>query len=365
MLSPLQYQSHDLVLLALMTASAVWWTRGANGRAGIAAGVAAACKATPLLALPFFLLRRRPAAAGALLLAAAAATALPDALFPNPAGAPWALTWAGRFVAPVPPGAAPDVDGAWERWNPLNQSLAGTLARLTSDPIKPHHTPVTLWPATPAAARALTLITQAAVLCWLAWCGWRPAANDRPAAPFRDAPFRNADGPPGGLTAGLRCLAELNLVLCGMLLLSPMSSTQHFCFLLPGLAVVAARLVLAPRDGANGLAAAVLLLAGTLPAKDLIGDAPAEAVRSAGGHTLCTLVVLFAGGRLLARDRRAAARAGAEDQEASAGSLGGEPRLRFRRARSLFGHRETASGRRTRERSPVTAGRPHAARRAR
>ena len=302
-LSPLQYQSHDLILLALLTAAAVLWTRRADGRAGVAAGVAAACKATPLLVLPFFLLRRRWSAAGALLLAVAAATFAPDALFPNPDGGPWAVTWYERFVAKVPVSAAPDVDGAWENWNPLNQSLAGTVARLTRDPPSGKgRTAVTLWRVPPAAAKGMTLACQLAVLGWLAWCGWRPASADAPAAPFADA-----DAAPGGLTPGLRALAELSLALCGMLLLSPMSSTQHFCFLLPGVAVIAARLVLDRGDRRNLAAGLFLLAVGTLPAKDLIGNANAEVVRSLGGHAACALVVLWASGRLLWLDRRAAA----------------------------------------------------------
>ncbi len=318
-LSPLAYQSHDLILLALMTASAVWWTRRRDGRAGAAAGVAAACKATPLLAIAFFLLRRRWAACGGMALAAVAATLAPDALFPNPDGGAWVNTWAERFVTTVSLGDAPDVDQAWERWNPLNQSLAGTIARLTSDPRpdRPTHVAVTLWHAPPAVAKGLTIAAQLAVLGWLAWCAWRPAADDRPADPFTADPFTadpfTADpftagqAPPGGLTPGLRCLAELSLTLCGMLLLSPMSSTQHFCFLLPGAAVIAARLVRNRRDRWNVAAAVGLLTVGTLPAKDLIGDAACEAIRSAGGHTACTLIVLAACGRLLVRDRRATA----------------------------------------------------------
>ena len=303
-LSPLQYQSHDLILLASLTASAVLWTRRADGRAGVAAGIAAACKATPLLVLPFFLLRRRWSAAGALLLALAAATVAPDALFPNPDGGPWAITWYERFVADIPVSAAPDVDGAWDSWNPLNQSLAGTVARLTQDPPGGQgRTAVTLWHA-PTAAKGVTLGCQVAVLGWLAWCGWRPTSDDAPAAPFADA-----EAPPGGLTPGLRALAELSLALCGMLLLSPMSSTQHFCFLLPGVAVIAARVILDRGDRWNLAAGAFLLAVGTLPAKDLVGDANAEVVRSLGGHTACAAVVLWASGRLLWLDRRTAAAA--------------------------------------------------------
>ena len=306
-LSPLAYQSHDLILLALLTASAVWWTARRDGLAGAAAGLAAAFKATPLLALPFFVLRRRWAAAGAMLLAGAAATAAPDALFPNPDGGPWAGTWFARFAAPVGLASAPDVAGAWESWNPLNQSLAGTLARLTHDPpAGAGRTAVTAWRAPPAAVKGLTLASQLAVLAWLAWCGRRPANRDAPADPFAAESPADSAAPPGGLTAGLRCLAELSLCLCGMLLLSPMSSTQHFCFLLPGVAVVAARLVLDRGDRRNLAAAAVLLTVGTLPARDLVGDAAAEWVRSAGGLTACAAVVLWANGRLLWLDRRAA-----------------------------------------------------------
>ena len=334
-LSPLQYQSHDLILLALMTAAAVWWTRGRNGRAGAAAGLAAACKATPLLALPFFLLRRRWAAAGTMLLAIAAASLAPDALYPNPDGGPWALTWVERFVAPTSLGEAPEVKHAWKPWNPLNQSLAGTIARLTTDPPAVEiddagvATPtdwvaVTVAPTSAATRKALTLGVQAAVLCWLAWCAWRPAADDRHAAPFRRVPEPDEARHADALAPGLRCLSELSLTLCGMLLLSPMSSTQHFCFLLPGAAVIAARLLIAPRDGWNRAAATCLFVVGSLPAKDLIGDAACEVVRSAGGHTACTLMVLWACGRLLANDRRAV-RAMKQDHPAKASRSAAAP----------------------------------------
>ncbi|MEM9701035.1 MAG: hypothetical protein AAF907_01170, partial [Planctomycetota bacterium] len=184
-------------------------------------------------------------------------------------------------------------------------SLAGTIARLTSDPPAdcPDRTPVTLWRASPGAIRAITLGAAALAVGWLAWCGGRPRDRNRPAVPFE---FLEADGE---LTAGLRMLCELSLVLCGMLLLSPMSSTQHFVFLLPGLAAIAARLIQTPNDRWNGLAAAGLFVLGTLPAKDLIGDHAAEMVRSAGGHTACTVIVLWASGRLLVRDRNESRRA--------------------------------------------------------
>ncbi|QDT15641.1 glycosyltransferase 87 family protein [Alienimonas californiensis] len=305
-LSPLAYQSHDLILLALMTTAAVCWTRRRNSRAGVAAGLAAALKATPLLAAAFFLLRRRWSALLAMALTIAAATFAPDALSSNPDRGPWVKTWAERFVAPVTPGGAPDVEHAWERWNPLNQSLAGTIARLTSDPsaerLERGGAVVTLRRLPVETSRRITLAAGAAVLLWLAWCTWLPREQDRPADPFEDDA-----APPGGLTPGLRCLAELALTLGGMLLLSPMSSTQHFVFLLPGAAVIAARLVLHPRDLWNDLAAVLLFALGTLPAKDLIGDEAAEVVRSAGGHTACTLIVLWACGRLLWTDRRARA----------------------------------------------------------
>ncbi|QDT15996.1 glycosyltransferase 87 family protein [Alienimonas californiensis] len=307
-LSPLQYQSHDLILLALLTAGAVWWTRGRDGAAGAACGLAAALKATPLLALPFFLLRRRWRAAAAMTAVGAATTILPDLLFRNPAGGPWVFTWIERFVRPVSAGVAPNVPGAWTRWNPLNQSLTGTLTRLTSAPTEAEHVPVQLILASPGVTRGLTLAAQAAVIAWLAWCGWRPRRDDRPAEPLAATVPPDVTATSDRLTPGLRCLAELSLVLCGMLLLSPMSSTQHFCLLLPGLAVVAARLIMTPRDKTNVLLTAVLLVLGPLPAKDVVGDYAAEVVRSGGGHTACTLLVLWATGRLLIRDRRAMAR---------------------------------------------------------
>ena len=310
--SPLEYQSHDLILLALLTASAVWWTRRDDGEAGVAAGVAAACKATPLLVLAFFLLRRRWTASAAMVAAVAVATLLPDALYPHPGGGTWAGAWHGRFVAGVSVGSAPDVGGAWRTWDPLNQSLSGTLARLTRDPPGDSYRDVAAFTPPESVVQGLTLAAQAAVLLWLAWCGWRPRRHDAPADPFAAAP-PVGDGEDGVLTPGLRCLAELGLALCGMLLLSPMSSTQHFCFLLPAAAVVAARVVRTPDDRVNLAVAAGLFLLGTLPARDLIGDPVYELVRTAGGHTGCAVLALFGAGRLLVVDRRAACTAAADD----------------------------------------------------
>src|SRR5205823_6582043 len=54
-LMPLAWESHDLIVLVLVLLSGVALARNNQPQAGIWAGLAAACKATPLLLLPLLL----------------------------------------------------------------------------------------------------------------------------------------------------------------------------------------------------------------------------------------------------------------------------------------------------------------------
>ena len=59
LVSPLEYQSHDLIVFALVVLAGFAMANQRGGWAGICGGLAAACKATPLLLLPLFCWQRR------------------------------------------------------------------------------------------------------------------------------------------------------------------------------------------------------------------------------------------------------------------------------------------------------------------
>ncbi|HID21261.1 MAG TPA: DUF2029 domain-containing protein, partial [Planctomycetaceae bacterium] len=130
-ISPIEYQAHDLVVFLLTLLAVAAWDVPKSWLPGFWAGLAAACKATSLLFLPVFVVQRRFRAATVLILTAAAATLMTDAVFPRNDGRLWGMVWYETFVSKLKIGAAPDVRSAWRSWDHLNQSVAGTLYRLS------------------------------------------------------------------------------------------------------------------------------------------------------------------------------------------------------------------------------------------
>lgn len=252
MLLPLVHGSHDLLILVVMLLSGLALARGGQFAAGIGGGIAAACKATPLLLLPFFVWQRKLRAAGALLLALFVATLLPDLLFPHPSHKLWVEGWYSNFVGKVNVGAAPAASGAWKEWNELNQSLAGTVHRLTSvAPTNRAHLNVAVIPLARNRAKFVTLGLDCFVLAFLAWLGW----------PRKIPPTSHVD-------ENFRALGYISCTLCGMLLLSPMSSTYHFCGLMPAIAFLVTYWMYCERSrvvaAALGVQFAISLLGGDL-----------------------------------------------------------------------------------------------------
>ena len=101
MVSPLEYQSHDLIVFALIVLAGYAMARRRDAWAGTWAGLAAACKATPLIFLPLFCWQRRDSAAACFLAALIAATLAPDLLFPPPNGRPWVVHWYETFISKI------------------------------------------------------------------------------------------------------------------------------------------------------------------------------------------------------------------------------------------------------------------------
>jgi hypothetical protein len=282
MLLPLVYGSHDLLILVLMLASGLALGRGRQFSSGLVGGIAAACKATPLLLLPFLIWQRKLRAAGLFVAAVFVATFLPDLLFPHPNHKPWVEFWYERFVAKVHVGAAPEASGAWKEWNELNQSLAGTVHRLaTTAPSRRARINVAVLPIAKEQVKLVTLGLDCLVLAYCAWLSW----------PRKSLALRPGD-------QGLMALGYTSAVLCGMLLLSPMSSTYHFCLLLPPIAFLVTYWMYRERNWVVG-GALVLQLVVSLLSGDLFGWW-ADIALAAGLYTFAAAIQLAACGYVLA-----------------------------------------------------------------
>jgi hypothetical protein len=291
LVSPIEYQGHDLVVFVLVLLSIATWDSPRRWASGFWGGTAAACKATPLLLLPLFLWERRLAAACSFALAAALGALLPDLIFPRADGGLWIVSWYENFVSKVEPGVAADAQGAWVSWNILNQSLPGTLHRLfTSLPPGSESVErfdVCLVELGPGTLRAVILLLEACVLVVLAVV-WRPGR-------LRGMPLAERRFSRLGLGA---------MALCAMLLLSPMSSKAHFCVLLAPVAVLSAAYLHIERDAFTLAAIASLFVLGPLSAKDIIGRPVANTILAYGGLTLATLICFAATARVVVRESR-------------------------------------------------------------
>ncbi len=285
-ISPIEYQGHDLLVYFLAMLAIYCWAAERDARAGSWAGLAAACKATPLLFLVGFVRQLRTRAVIALVAAACVATLLPDLLFSNPDGQLWAVTWYQKFVSKVSAGAPADAAGVWVSWNMLNQSLSGTMYRLTTAVATPSQFcwDVSLIDLGPAARKGVTLLAQISVVGWLAYVT-QPRWLSNVALGERM----------------FRVLGQGGCVLCGMLLLSPMSSKQHFCFLLAPISFLVVDYFYRGRSLSSGGALLVILLLGTLTGKDVCGEALHMQLAAYGNLTWCTLTALVASGLVLRR----------------------------------------------------------------
>ncbi len=294
LVSPFENQSHDLVILLAVTWCAREWSTGRRTLAGVAAGVGAACKATPLLLLGLFGLRRALPALLGLFAAAAVLTWLPDLLAPRADGLRHVVAWYEGSLRSLTVGGA--AQGVWNTHSFLNQSLPGTLTRLTT-PITSQNAfvfdGIALLHLQPATFRIVLLAAQAAVLGLLSWIALRGHAAVRAAA----------DPVAAQREVGL---GEVGAFACGMVLLSPMSSKAHFCVLLPA-AWFAVRRLLATRDLLLGGWLLLAFALGSLTAKDVLGRELGNRLLAYGSVTWSALAMLLACLRAL-RLRPSAAR---------------------------------------------------------
>lgn len=289
--SPFENQSHDLQVAVLVGFSIWAFAAGREGISGLAAGIGAACKATPLLYGLLYAANLRLVAGLTLLVSVAGATLLPDLLCPRDDQQLWVQAWYSTFLGGLEAGGTASAAGAWSASSFLNQSLSGTVYRLLT-PIEspgPFSLDVYLFDPGTAGRRAIILTAQMLVVIVLVVAA-------------RSGRGRNMNE----VDARFHRFGQAAAFACGMVLLSPMSSKSHFCVLLFAIAFCVADFVLRRRDLVVGLLLLVILVSGTLTTKGLVGRESGNVLLAHGTVTwatlatlACTVHVLFWGPRRL------------------------------------------------------------------
>lgn len=278
LMSPIENETHDLIVLLFLALMLDADRRGKEAATGVFAGLAVACKVTPLVFLPILLWQRRFVAAVTMVTIGVAATLLPDLVTPSADGQLWVASWYQTFLTNISPGIAAKAEGAWTSWNQLNQSLAGTLHRLLTPLANPaeYQTDVSLWTPGADGRAAIILAAQLAVVAAVAVAAGRPGA-----------------GRPGVRPVGFR-QGTIAAALCAMVLLSPMSSKAHFGVLVVPIAYGLAGLAYRRWDWPIATALFIMFIASSLAAKDIIGRPLGNGALAAGSLTLYALAALFA-----------------------------------------------------------------------
>jgi len=283
----LDHHQSDLLIAALVSVGGALMLRGRWIAAAVLIGLAAGFKATPLIFLPYFVIRGRFIASCTMAAVAIGVNLVPDLFSHPPQGGLWLTRWADVILGPM---LGRGQSGQWYTTPILNQSLAGTIYRLTNFawPISgrffhPEQITPRLDPAIIKAfihgAQALVLLTGFGVL-WRA--NWRVSSR----APGTDHPEYSSGAWPTKI--GLECAALLLM----MVLVSPASSKPHFVIvLLP--AYCLARLAIYQRSRIAGAALVVAAIASLTSHRSLTGATFGNGAQWAGALTWLALVLLF------------------------------------------------------------------------
>ncbi|MBI3469288.1 MAG: DUF2029 domain-containing protein [Planctomycetes bacterium] len=247
LVSPLENKQFDIVIAAFVTAGGLWLARGRDWKGAAAIGVAVAMKCTPLLFLPYLWWRGKWRAGIMVLVTAVSINLLPDFLWPRQTGESYAIEWL-QFTTHTLDQQMP---GGWWSDPRLNQSLAGMFRRALGWTLPEGEVPSS---AVEQTVRWAIYGTAAALLGITAWRFGRP---------FRaaDAFSHQASVPSGGERR--RTAVEAAVIMCLMLLLSPMSGKAHYVILL-------LPLMLSAREAAWGSRGSIILAVGLLVSGPLV-----------------------------------------------------------------------------------------------
>jgi hypothetical protein len=288
-LSPLENQSHDLMVFLCVVLAGTAWSSDRDISAGWWAGLGAALKATPLLFLPIFLWQRRFRAAAVMVVTVPAMMVIPDLLYPARDGISWTSAWHREFLGNIQPGETASSPRAWDPWCQLNQSLAGTLRRLLV-PLPPGRDPilnqvdVSMVSAGPLTVRLVTLAGQGAIFLGLLWLTRRGALADL-----------------SGPRAAWCRFGQLAALATAMVLLSPTSIKTHFAVLLLPATFCLGEFLYQRRTPFVGLVLLSVFVFSTLTVKDLIGARLGNPIMAAGSVTWCSLGLFLATASVLSR----------------------------------------------------------------
>ena len=93
---------------------------------------------------------------------------------------------------------------------------------------------------------------------------------------------------------GLKRFGQVGAVLCGMLLLSPMSSKSHFAILIVPISFCILELIRDRRKVIIGTQLGIIFFVSTLTTKDIIGRQLGNEILALGSVTWITLITLIA-----------------------------------------------------------------------
>lgn len=282
-LNCLSHQQFDVIIAGTILYGCLQLSKNKDIKGGMLIGIAAACKLTPLLFLPYLIYRFRWKATLAFAAGFLFCNFIPDIILGLPKdGKPRPIIFVERFLAPM---TKPDfVPGTWGSEIIYNQSLAGSGKRFTQTHIETKEGKYSVIvendnSQSSKVKTALILLvlvgTGITLFCW---------------------------GRPGTLN-GLNTIDtqqfafEASMILCAMLLLSPMSSKAHFGILiLPAFCI--ARMIESQKKTIVFSFLAIPLLMGIFLNKDLSGANIYTLLLWSAGVTWST-VSLFLGNAML------------------------------------------------------------------
>jgi len=281
-LNCISHQQFDVIIAGLIFWGLWEFSRSKPVISGILLGMGAACKMTPLLFLPYFIYRGYWKTTLTLLLTFVFCNFLPEALWGLPKdGIPRMAVFAKKTLAPLLD--ANFVPGTWGSEIIFNQSLAGLSKRWNQTKLEKVDGKVQVIPCEPRVGQK---VTKLLLIGFVAGCGIF-------------AIF--CLGKPGGQNASLN--SDSSMVLCGMLLLSPMSGLAHFgILLLPALNIANGTTTVQSRNWMV-LFLILPLIGGVCLNKDLVGNNLYSMFLWYATATFAT-ISLFLGNGLLSRQAR-------------------------------------------------------------